>query len=195
VTFSCEDLHRLTEEVVAAWRSGASLDWSVRAGTLEWSCARTADHAIDTVLAPAFFLASRKRDGYPDYGVSTPGESARPETLMEGLVTASEILTAVVAAAPPEARAVIWRRPQLEVRGPKDFVPRAALELSLHAHDVCAGLGVAFAPSADQCERLRQHTAAWPMWDSAGPWGPLTMAGAPWADLLSASGRRPLPPS
>ena len=102
MTFSCEDLHRLTEEVVAAWRSGASLDWSVRAGTLEWSCARTADHAIDTVLAPAFFLASRKRDGYPDYGVSTPGEGARPETLIEGLVTASEILTAVVAAAPPE---------------------------------------------------------------------------------------------
>ena len=79
----------------------------------------------------------------------------------------------MVRAAEPDARAVIWRRPQIETRGPEDFVPRGALELILHAHDVCTGLRVAFDPPADLCERLRQHTRSWPHWQSPG-WTPLT---------------------
>lgn len=158
------------------------------AGTLTWSCARTADHAADTVLAPALFLASRKRDGYPGFGVLTAGPDAPPETLVEALETASRILAAVVTAAPAGTRAVIWRRPHVEVRGPEDFVPRGALELILHAHDVCAGLGVPFEPPAALCERLRRHTAGWPHWRSPG-WSPLTLAADPWPDLLRASGR------
>jgi hypothetical protein len=122
--FSCDDLLRLTSVVADAWRSAADRDWSVPAGTLEWSCARTADHAVDTVLAPAFFLASRRQDAYPGGGWS-PGPDAAPHDLVEGLETASRILAAVVTAAEPEARAIIWRRPRVEVRGPADFVPRA----------------------------------------------------------------------
>ena len=56
--FSTGDLEIVSALAGAAWR----------AGTLEWSCTRTADHAVDTILAPAFFLASRKLDGYPALG-------------------------------------------------------------------------------------------------------------------------------
>ena len=97
-----------------AWRSGADRDWSVPAGTLEWSCSKTADHAVDTVFAPALFLASRKLDGYPGYGMHTPGPDAAPALLVEALETAARVLVAVVGAAPADARAVIWRRPQIE---------------------------------------------------------------------------------
>jgi hypothetical protein len=127
VTFSCDDLDQLTQDVAVAWRGGAHLDWSARAGTLEWNCTETADHAVDAVLAPAFFLASRKLDGYPEFGAFTPGHGARPEILIEGLETASRILTAVVQSAGPEVRAVIWRRPQLEVRGREDFASESRL--------------------------------------------------------------------
>lgn len=178
----------LVAVVADGWRAATDHDWSVRAGTLDWSCARTADHAVDTVLAPAFFLASRRQAGYPDYGVSTPGPDASPESLAESLETATRILVAVVTAAPPATRATIWRRPAPEVRGPWDFVPRAGLELVLHAHDVAAGLGLDFVPPADVCDRLRRHTADWPHWGSPG-WPPLTLDGDPWADLLAASGR------
>jgi hypothetical protein len=172
--------------VAAAWTEGADRDWSVPAGTLEWSCTRTADHAVDTVLAPAFFLASRKLDGYPAGQPFTLGESPTPEVLVEGLVTASRILSAVVTVAQPDARAVIWYRPEPEVRPRDDFVPRAGLELILHSHDVCAGLGVAFEPPADLCERLREHTRDWPMWQL---WSALPNTDDPWSDLLEASGR------
>jgi hypothetical protein len=188
VPFTREDLDELTRHVVAAWRSGLDRDWGAPAGTLEWSCSRTAAHAIDTVFAAAIFLASRQQSGYPEYGINTPGPDAPPAILIEALQTAARVLSAVVSAAEPDARAVIWRRPRVETRGPADFIPRGALELILHGHDVCAGLGVAFDPPDDLCGRLRQHTQSWPHWNSPG-WAPLTMTGPAWDDLLRASGR------
>jgi hypothetical protein len=190
MVFSSDDLEELTDVVTKTWRTGSDRDWSVPAGTLEWSCATTADHAIDTVLAPALFLASRKQDGYPQFEPVTLGPRPEPAPLVEGLETATRILTAVVRAADPQSRATIWRRPQLELRGPADFVPRAALELILHAHDVASGLNVGFDPPTALCESLRRHTYSWPMWTSPG-WTQLTLSGDPWTDLLRASGRRP----
>ena len=71
---------------------------------------------------------------------------------------------------------------------PADFVPRGGLDLALHAHDVCAGLGVQFEPDADLARRLRDHTAGWAMW-SKGFGGPMLATDDPWGDLLLASGR------
>ena len=190
MTFTCEDLEELTHLVVEAWSRGLDHDWSARAGSLEWSCSQTADHTVDTVFAPAIFLASRNLDGYPEYGIDTPGPDAAPTLYVQALQTATRVLCAVVRATEPGARAVIWRRPEVETRGPADFVPRGGLELILHSHDVCAGLNVAFVPPDDLCDRLRRHTRSWPMWRSPG-WTPLRMTGAAWADLLSASGRVP----
>jgi hypothetical protein len=188
VTFGCDDLEHLASFVAAAWRRGADRDWSARAGRLEWSCTRTADHAVDTVLAPAFFLASRRRDDYPTFVPTSLGPDPRPEDLADAVETAARILVAVVRTTAPDVRAVIWRRPRVEARPPQDFVPRGALELILHGHDVAAGLGVPFAPPVPLCERLRRHTSEWPHWRSPG-WSPLTLAGDPWTDLLRAAGR------
>ncbi|HZM77115.1 MAG TPA: hypothetical protein VFC19_15385 [Candidatus Limnocylindrales bacterium] len=189
MAFTCGDLDELTGLVVEAWRAGIGRDWTVQAGTLEWSCLRTADHAVDTVFAPALFLASRKLDSYPTYGLFTPGADADPAVLIEALQTATRTLTAVVKAAGPSVRAVIWRRPEAETRPPEDFVPRGALELILHAHDVCAGLGIAFQPPDPLCERLRDHTADWPMWTAVPGWHPPAPTGPAWPALLHASGR------
>jgi hypothetical protein len=186
--FTGDDLTALAALVADAWRSGADHDWSAPAGTLEWSCARTADHTVDTVLAPAFFLASRRQDDYPGYGEFGVGPGASPDVLAEAVETAARILAAVAAATDPGVRAVIWRRPQVTTRGPDDFPPRGALELILHGHDVCSGLGVPFQPPAGLCDRLRHHTRDWPHWASPG-WQALTLDGDPWADLLRASGR------
>jgi hypothetical protein len=184
--FSLSDMETLTELVGAAWLQGRDRDWSVPAGTLEWSCGKTAEHAVDTVIAPALFLASGNVDRYP------PGELAfdaelTPERLVEGLRAASRVLAAVVTTTDPDVRAIIWFRPEPETRPPEDFVPRAGLELILHAHDVCAGLGVPFEPPPDLCERLREHTREWPMWQL---WHELGRTDDPWNDLVEASGRR-----
>jgi len=187
--FTSEDLEELSDLVATAWSSAADADWSVAAGSLTWSCQSTADHAVDCVYSPAFFLASRRTDAYPEVGVDLMlGDAATPALLVESLGIATRILIALVGATDPAVRAVIFRRPEILVAPPHDFLPRAAMELVLHAHDVCVGLGVPFEPPAALCLRLREHTRPWPMWTLA--WHGLDQTDDPWADLLRGSGRQ-----
>src|SRR4051812_14604932 len=118
--FTREDLDEVAEQVVSAWRSGLDRDWSTPAGTLEWSCTKTADHAVDSVLAIAFFLASRKLDGYPEWGWGelTMGEDPPPAHLVDGLEAVARVLSALVAAVPPGTRATLRRRPAVETGDP-----------------------------------------------------------------------------
>lgn len=190
--FGRNDLDDVTRLVADAWRSGAHRDWTVPAGTLEWSCGRAADHTVDAVLAVAIFLASRKQDGYPDWGWGelTMGERAVPEVLIEAFEAVGRLLSGAIAIAEPGARAVIWRRPAVEVRGAEDFAARGGLEMLLHGHDVCTGLGVPLDPPLDLCQRLRDHTRGWPHWTSPG-WTDAPVTDDAWADLLIGSGRNP----
>lgn len=188
--FTAADMYALSDAVATVWTGAAELDWTRPAGTLEWSCLATADHAVDCVYAPAFFLASLKTDAYPVAGSNLElGDAATPTLLVESLGIATRILVAVVNNAPPETRAILFQRPQPDppLGAPYDFLPRGAMELILHAHDVCAGLGVPFEPTPALCARLREHTRRWAMWERFG-FG-LGQSGDPWADLLSASGR------
>jgi hypothetical protein len=187
--FTRHDLDLLCGVVTAAWGSAVDRDWTVPAGTLEWSCARTADHTVDAVLAVAFFLASRRRDAYPDWAAPVSlGPDARPDQLVEALAAVGRVLSGVIAGAEPGTTAVIWRRPQPEARPAADFAARGALEVVLHGHDVCAGLGVPLRPPADACARLRDHTRGWPHWSTPG-WRPAPSTNDPWRDLLVGSGR------
>lgn len=186
--FTSADLLQLSYQVGQAWAAGAGRDWSVPAGTLEWSCLRTVDHAVDCVYAPAFFLASRRVDDYPDVGFDlTIGAEANPARLAESLQIATRILVAVVRDAGPDVQAIIFRRPEHLSAPAQDFLPRAAVELILHAHDVCSGLRVPFEPPGELCYRLREHTRPWPMWGTT--WANLDRSEDPWVDLLRASGR------
>ncbi|HMG44351.1 MAG TPA: hypothetical protein VK611_23665 [Acidimicrobiales bacterium] len=188
--FTRDDLDQVMAVAVDAWRSGADRDWSVPAGTLEWSCTRTADHTVDAVLAVALFLASGRQDAYPDWGWGelTMGAAATPSNLVEALGAVGRVLSGVVAVADPAVRAVIWDGRVTGTGTPPDFAARGALEAVLHAHDVCAGLGVPFEPPADVCARLRDHTGGWPHWSAPG-WSPPPVTGDPWSDLLTGSGR------
>ena len=187
--FTRHHLELLVQTVTDSWRAGAERDWSVPAGTLEWSCRKTADHAVDCTAAPAFFLASRKTDAFPDMGdwVFTTGPDATPAQLVQALEVAARVLAAVVADTPSDTMAVISRRPTIRTAPPADFLPRGALELILHAHDVSKGLDVAFEPSAEVCSALVAHTAGWP-WAVPG-WRKPIESDDPWGELLSASGR------
>jgi hypothetical protein len=183
--FTVDDLDALAQCVADTWRGALDRDWTARAGVVEWSCSKTADHAVDTVLAPAFFLASRRIDDYPAGGWS-PGEDAPPEAFVEGVEMCARILGAVVSSAPDHVRALLIRA-YGTIGRPADFAPRGALELIIHAHDVCTGLGVHLDPPREACEHLRRHVQGWPFWGDY--WSPLAVDGDPWTDLLRASGR------
>ena len=67
--FTADDLEELSALVGDAWTSAADRDWSAQAGTVEWSCTATADHAVDCVytagvlprLTPDGCLSKRRR--------------------------------------------------------------------------------------------------------------------------------------
>jgi hypothetical protein len=180
----------VTEYVAAAWERGVDRDWSARAGTLEWSCTKTADHAYDATLAVGFFLASRRQDRYPDFGGAiNTGETPWPSQLVEAMQVAGRMVAGVIATTPEDVRAIIWRRPEPAVAPPGAFAPRAGLEAILHGHDVAAGLGVPYEPPAGLGTRRRDHTRDWPHWKSPG-WKRLARTNDPWQDLLEASGRK-----
>jgi hypothetical protein len=181
-TFSVDDFRQLSALVLDAWQSGIDRDWSVPAGTLEWSCLKTADHTVDCVFSYALFLASRRQDGYPPFGELHALEGATPADIVNGLDAVTTMLWAVIVTADSDTRAVIGQRP-VETGGPNDFAARGALEMVLHAHDVCSGLGIPFDPPQDICRRLRDHTVASP---HEAPTEPTADA---WADLLRRSGR------
>jgi hypothetical protein len=180
--FTADDLRLCRDLVVRAWGSGVDRDWSVPAGTLEWTCWKTADHTVDCVFSYALFLASRRLDSYPPFGELHALEAATPSDLVEGLQAVTTMLWSVIVTAPPGTRAVITQGP-VRAGTPADFAARGALEMVLHAHDVCLGLGIPFQPPAEVCARLRDHTNTWPGSAPAAP------TDDPWSDLLVASGR------
>src|SRR5215212_8590062 len=93
--FTVRDLYDVAGCVAEAWGAGIDLDWSARAGTLDWSCVKTANHAIDTLIAPAFFLASRRTDRYPEGGWS-PGDDAAPAQFVDAVEMGGRLLGGVV---------------------------------------------------------------------------------------------------
>ena len=177
-----EDFATLRDQVIRSWSSALDHDWSVPAGTLEWSCWATADHTIDCVFSYALFLASRAQVRYPQFGELHALPDARPADLVEGLLAVTNMLIAVIEATPPGTHAIIRQRPPTTAPR-RDFAARGAHEMILHAHDIASGLGVALRPDGDVCRRLRDHTATW-------GYGPdVTPTADAWSDLLQRSGR------
>jgi hypothetical protein len=181
--FTADDFQLCSELVLDAWRCGLDRDWSLPAGTLEWTCLRTAEHTVDAVFSYALFLASRKLDGYPNFGELHALPGATAVDMVDGLRAVTTLLWSTVVTAPPDARATIWRRRGPESGTPNDFAARGAHEMLLHAHDVCTGLGIAFRPPEAVCVRLRDHTRDWPLG------GTQRVTDDAWSDLLERSGR------
>ena len=182
--FSVEDFCALSALADRALRSGLDRDWSVPAGTLDWSCSQTLDHTIDCVFSYALFLGSRRQDSYPPFRELHALEGATPLDLVQGLHAVATMLEGVIRVVPPDTQAVLLRRPTVVTGGPDDFAARGAHEMVLHVHDIASGLGVAFAPPREQCERLLDRTDGWPGQQ------PIVPSGGAWTDLLGRSGRR-----
>ena len=145
---------------------------------------QTADHAVDCTLAPAFFLASRKLDGYPAGEPFTLGPDARPLDLAEAVEIRSgrRVLTGVVAAAgpdgagdhlaaPPGRRLRRPRRSEL----PAPVVPRVELAAGTGARST-SGLGRSRPARFEPPRRGRSASRApvatrsgWPIVGAASP--------------------------
>ena len=130
--FTTADMYALSDLVASAWTAavGSRLVRPGRHARMDMPRNRRPRGRLRLRL-PAFFLASRNTDGYPDLGRNLSlGPAATPKRIVQSLTIATCALVAIVNDAPPATRAVIFRRPEVTTATPEDFLPRAAVELA-----------------------------------------------------------------
>src|ERR1700733_6217894 len=169
----------MADDVVAAaataevaLRPVAGRDWSVRAGPLEWDVEQTISHMIGATAKYTLYLASRC-EHFIGLAV-TRWPDATNEEVIDSIVPVAGGRAAVPPVPPPGVRAS-------HVPGPSsaaDYVGRACVELLVHTDDALSGLGVAFAPREDLCQRVLGQQFP----DAAG-------SGDAWHALLAVNGR------
>lgn len=155
-----------------ALRPVTGRDWSVRAGTLDWDVEQTITHMAGAPAKYTLYLASRC-EHFIALSMARFADATNEE-IIDSVVPVATGLAAVAAVTPPDVRA-------FHVTGPSsatDYVGRACVELLVHADDALSGLGVAFAPPADLCQRVLAQQFP----EAAGP-------GRGWHALLAVNGR------
>jgi uncharacterized protein (TIGR03083 family) len=176
-----EDLDRAIDSVLAALRPGIGRDWQAPAGSLEWACRFTAEHAAHCLQAYAMQLASQAPTHYVSF-FSRALEDATNAQVLELLEASGRLLAAVVRAAKPTDRG-------FHPFGAADAGGTAGMgciELLVHGGDIAAGLGLPFEPPPDVCAR----TVARMFPDRHAELEPLRSRGIdPWAKLQWLTGR------
>lgn len=180
VAVTADDLDAAVASVVAGLRQMTDLDWSVRAGGLEWDCWHTAEHIGDCLLSFAAQLVAQPRDRYVRFMASADKDASAAEVL-EFAEVGGRILAATVRACGPEARAY---HPSGQA-DPEGFTAMGCVEVLLHGDDIARGLGLALDPPRDVCARVLARLF---------PDAARELAGVdPWAALRWSTGRIELP--
>lgn len=174
------------EEAVAhaakVLRAAVGLDWSVKAGGLDWSCLETAEHVAGDLVAYAGQLTGRATDGWVPFEIAFD-EGSGPEDAISVIESTGGLLSAVVRTTPPGVRGY-----HPYPSGSADAVGFAAMgvtEVLLHTYDIAQALGVRAEPPAALCEAV----LAWLFPEVM----PARTPDDHWATLLWATGRGVLP--
>ncbi|MEV5981994.1 GNAT family N-acetyltransferase [Streptomyces sp. NPDC052114] len=163
-------------------RAVADRDWGVKAGGLDWSCLKTAEHIAGDFVFYAGQLTGRAADAYVPFEVVLD-EGTTPQGAIEVIEATGGMLSAVVRTTPREVRA--YHPYPSGAADATGFAAMGVAEVLLHTHDIAQALGADAEPPADLCEAVLSHLF---------PHVPPTPAGGtPWTTLLWATGRGTLP--
>ncbi|MEH0823366.1 MULTISPECIES: hypothetical protein [unclassified Micromonospora] len=146
---TADDLDAAMSSVVATLRPATGLDWSARAGSLEWDCWHTAEHIGDCLMSFAGQLVARPEKRYVRF-MANADKDASAEEVLEFAEAGGRILAATVRASGPEVRAY---HPTGRA-DPEGFAAMGCVETLLHGDDIAQGLGLAVDPPRDVCTRV-----------------------------------------
>ncbi|MFK4145835.1 GNAT family N-acetyltransferase [Streptomyces sp. NPDC004065] len=167
-TWGGAEVEEAVAGAVALLRTATDRDWEqVRAGRLEWSCRRTAEHIAGDLIAYAGQLTGRAQDGYVPFEI-TLDDGTDNAGALDVITTTGALLAAAVRTTPRQVRA--FHPYPFRSANREGFAAMGVAEVLLHTHDIATGLGLAYEPPARLCEdvltRLFPHVrpgdAAWP---------------------------------
>ncbi|WP_406158448.1 GNAT family N-acetyltransferase [Streptomyces canus] len=174
---------RVTEAVagaVAVLRAAVDRDWeAVRAGRVEWSCLKTAEHIASDLIAYAGQLAGSPQDRYVPFEIHLEDDTDA-EGALQVIETAGTLFAATIRATPREVRA--FHPYPFRSANRAGFAAMGIAEVLLHTYDIADGLGLPYEPPAHLPEHVLTR-----IFPEVQP-GP-----DPWRTLLWATGRGDLP--
>lgn len=133
-------------EMVAVLMAQEHLDWQVRAGSLEWSCWKTAAHVAHDLAAYAGQLAGRATAGYLPFDlVISP--AATPREILGAVTAFGRLLGEAVDNA--GTGPVAWHWGMSDAAG---FAAMGVAEVIVHTYDITEGLGVTWLPPEPLCQ-------------------------------------------
>ncbi|NES30023.1 hypothetical protein GCE86_06905 [Micromonospora terminaliae] len=177
---TADDLDAALSSVVTTLRPATDLDWSARAGSVEWDCWHTAEHVGDCLLSFAAQLVARPEKRYVRFMASADKDASAAE-ILEFAEAGGRILAATLRTSGPDARAY---HPSGRA-DPEGFAAMGCAETLLHGDDIAHGLGLAIDPPRDTCRRVLARLFPEAARDLAGV--------DPWAALRWSTGRIELP--
>lgn len=173
------DITRSADIARTVLEPAVDADWSAPAGDLTWSCRRTLDHIVDTLLHYGACVATQATERRAPIRNGDP-EASVPELLAQ-LDASARMLKLICAGSPPPGRA-------FHPSGLSDadgFRAMACSEILTHADDIARRLGLVIRPPDDLCGRIM---------DRVFPWAPdADECPDRWAALRWCCGRTALP--
>jgi hypothetical protein len=165
------------------------VDWSARAGDLEWDIESTVVHLIGALAKEALYLASRSTR----FIAINPAKfrSATHADLVRSIVPAAQAL-ANTAAATPDGALAYHSTGMTDAEG---YLAMGCAEVLVHSWDACRGFDVEFSGSDELAAAVLARTYPWVHTQPGdGPWrtllwalGRITLVGSP---RLEADGLR-----
>ncbi|GAA3101399.1 GNAT family N-acetyltransferase [Streptomyces rectiviolaceus] len=163
-------------------RTVVGLDWSVKAGGLDWSCLETAEHIACDFVSYAGQLTGRAPDAWVPFEI-TFDEGSGPDDAIRVIESTGGLLSAVVRTTPPGVRA--FHPYPYRSADAVGFAAMGVAEVLLHTYDIAQALGADATPPAELCEAVLARIF---------PQVPPARTPADqWATLLWATGRGTLP--
>jgi hypothetical protein len=156
------DVETAVAEMVRVLGPHETQDWTVPAGSLEWSCLQTAVHVAHDLLAYAGQVAARPADAYLPFDL-TVRPDVSPAEVLRIVAACGGLLGSALATAGPQLRAWHW--------GPCDtagFASMGVAETLLHTHDIVQGLGLPWLPPSSMCAAVLSR-----LFPDAPPGGPV----------------------
>ena len=134
------DVDQAVAEMVRVLSPHTTQDWQTRAGSLEWTCWKTAAHIAHDLLAYAGQVAARPITAYLSFDLTVSAD-ATPQDVLGVVIACGGLLSSAIATAHPETRA--WHHGPCNLSG---FAAMGVAETLLHTYDITQGLEVPWVP-------------------------------------------------
>jgi hypothetical protein len=121
-------------------------DWQTPAGSIEWSCWKTAAHVAHGLLGYAGQVAARAASGYLPLDLFVRADAA-PREVLEVVSACGRLLSGAVASA--GTGPVAWHWGMSDAGG---FAAMGVAETLVHTYDITQGLAIPWLPPEPICQ-------------------------------------------